>query len=101
MGAGVVDGFEELTDEECLTLLGGTPVGRIAVTRVDAAPLVVPVNFVLDGRAIVFRTASGTKIDRLRSGPIGFQADGIDPFRHTGWSVFAEGVAYEATQSEV
>jgi nitroimidazol reductase NimA-like FMN-containing flavoprotein (pyridoxamine 5'-phosphate oxidase superfamily) len=93
--------FEELTDEECLHLLRSCPVGRVAVSRADAAPLIVPVNFVLDGRAIVFRSASGTKIDQLREGPLGFEVDGIDPVHHTGWSVFVEGAAYEATTWEV
>jgi nitroimidazol reductase NimA-like FMN-containing flavoprotein (pyridoxamine 5'-phosphate oxidase superfamily) len=65
------------------------------------APLVVPVNFVLDGSVVVFRTAGGGKVDGLRSGPISFQVDGIDPFHRTGWSVLVEGVAYEATRWEV
>ena len=93
--------FEELAPDECYELLRSCPVGRIAVTRLDAAPLVVPVNFVLDGTAIVFRSASGSKVDALRWGPIAFQVDGIDPHRRTGWSVLVDGVAYEATHWEV
>jgi nitroimidazol reductase NimA-like FMN-containing flavoprotein (pyridoxamine 5'-phosphate oxidase superfamily) len=95
------EGMEELSRDECLELLGSCPVGRVAVHRPDAAPLVIPVNFVLDDEVIVFRTAAGTKVDALRIGPIGFQVDAIDPFRHTGWSVYVEGAAYEATHWEV
>jgi nitroimidazol reductase NimA-like FMN-containing flavoprotein (pyridoxamine 5'-phosphate oxidase superfamily) len=94
-------GMEVLTRAECLDLLRSCPVGRVAVTRPGAAPLVVPVNFVLDRDVIVFRTASGTKLDGLRVGPIGFQIDAIEPFRRSGWSVYVEGPAYEATPAEV
>jgi nitroimidazol reductase NimA-like FMN-containing flavoprotein (pyridoxamine 5'-phosphate oxidase superfamily) len=94
-------GMQDLTREECLELLRGCAVGRVAVTRPEAAPLVVPVNFVLDGEVIVFRTAAGTKVDGLRIGPIAFEVDAIDPFRRTGWSVYVEGAAYEATHWEV
>ena len=93
--------LEDLTSEECHALLRSCNVGRVAVSRSDAAPLVVPVNFVLDGPAIIFRTSAGAKVNGLRSGPISFQVDAIDPFRHTGWSVLVEGIAYEATHWEV
>jgi nitroimidazol reductase NimA-like FMN-containing flavoprotein (pyridoxamine 5'-phosphate oxidase superfamily) len=96
-----VDGLEELSRQECFALLGTCPVGRVAISRTHAAPLVVPVNFVLDGEVIVFRTAAGTKVDRLRTGPIGFEVDAVDPFHHAGWSVYVEGPAYEATHWEV
>ena len=93
--------LEELSREECLSLLATYPVGRIAVSRPDAGPLVVPVNFILDGEVVVFRSDLGSKIEAVRTGPVSFQLDQIDPFRHTGWSVLVEGIAYEATPSEV
>jgi uncharacterized protein len=90
-----------LSEGECLALLQSANVGRVAVSRAMGAPLVVPVNFVLDGRVIVFRTAVGTKLFSLRTSPISFQVDQIDRFRRTGWSVLVEGFAYEATHWEV
>jgi nitroimidazol reductase NimA-like FMN-containing flavoprotein (pyridoxamine 5'-phosphate oxidase superfamily) len=63
--------------------------------------LVVPVNYVLDGRVIVFRTAPGTKIEGLRMGPVSFQLDHIDRSSRAGWTVLVTGVAYEATSYEV
>lgn len=90
-----------MSEGECLTLLRTTTIGRVAVSRAKGAPFVVPVNFVLDGRVIVFRTAVGTKLFSLRQGPISFQVDQIDRFRRSGWSVLVEGVAYEATHWEV
>src|SRR6266508_4316639 len=48
--------LDELDRDECFRLLASVPVGRIAVCGPGQAPLVVPVNFALDGDVIVFRT---------------------------------------------
>src|SRR5450756_112674 len=48
-------GLEELDRGECLSLLEHAPLGRLAVV-VAGHPLVFPVNFTLDGDAVVFRT---------------------------------------------
>jgi nitroimidazol reductase NimA-like FMN-containing flavoprotein (pyridoxamine 5'-phosphate oxidase superfamily) len=90
-----------LTPDECWQLLATQSVGRIAVPIDRQGPLVVPVNFMLDGEAIVFRSDMGAKIEALRDGPVSFQVDFIDWSRRTGWSVLARGVAYEATHWEV
>ena len=89
-----------IPSDECLRLLASCPVGRLAVSVPGRAPLVVPVNFVLDGRVVVFRSDAGAKIDALRQGPVSFQVDQINPIEHTGWSVLVQGVAYEATHWE-
>ncbi len=83
-------GMEELDRDECMRLLAGSPLGRLAVV-VAGQPLVFPVNFTLDGNAIVFRTDRGTKLHGARSGPVAFECDGIDREYHTGWSVVAQG----------
>ena len=93
--------LEDLSREECLDLLGQYQVGRVAVGRGDQSPLVVPVNYVLDGEVIVFRSDPGSKIYEIRRGPASFQVDQIDALRHTGWSVLVQGIAYEATGHEV
>jgi nitroimidazol reductase NimA-like FMN-containing flavoprotein (pyridoxamine 5'-phosphate oxidase superfamily) len=93
--------LKDLTLDECWEHLARHEVGRVAVSIPGHAPLVVPVNYALDGRVIVFRTAPGTKLDGLRTGPISFQLDHIDPTSHAGWSVLVTGVAYEATSYEV
>ena len=61
----------------------------------------VPVNYLVDGDAIVFRSDPGEKLDRLHEQPASFQIDFIDPFHHTGWSVLVRGTAYRATATEV
>jgi uncharacterized protein len=87
--------IEILDRQECLDLLAGQPVGRYAVAPPGEAPLVVPVNFVLDGETVVVRTRRGGMIDELRDWPASFQVDGWDGHRHIGWSVLLQGTVRE------
>jgi uncharacterized protein len=87
-------GLEELERDVCLRLLDRAPLGRLAVV-IGGRPLVFPVNFTLDGSAIVLRTEEGTKLHAARRGPVAFECDGIDGAYHTGWSVLALGDAEE------
>lgn len=81
----------ELSERECLDRLGSTSVGRIAFSQ-NALPAVVPVNFVLDGGHIMFRTAPGSKLDAaVRGAVVAFETDHIDPSTRTGWSVLVVG----------
>jgi hypothetical protein len=50
-----------LTMDQCWALLDTEVVGRVALI-VDNHPEIFPVNFVLERRAIAFRTAGGTKL---------------------------------------
>lgn len=85
---------------ECLELLAAQPVGRLAVMDGDS-PLVVPVNYVLDGDCIVFRSDLGAKLTALAHQKVSFEVDYIDWYHRTGWSVLVRGAAYEATRWEV
>jgi len=86
--------LEELTAAECWQLVRSKVIGRFAANRVDHAPLVVPVNYAVDGDdAIVFRSGAGTKLDSIRHGLVAVQVDEIDELHHTGWSVILEGHA--------
>jgi hypothetical protein len=95
--------LEPLDLKECLELLRETAVGRIAFV-VDDFPVALPVNFVLaeDGERIfvVLRTRPGNVIDHapLR---VAFQIDGIDGFRHGGWSVLVRGTLDHLDPAEV
>ena len=93
--------FEVLASEECVDLLSQRNVGRFAVAVPGSSPLVVPVNYVIDKGAVVFRTGAGEKLDALHGRPVSFQIDEIDPSHHTGWSVLVKGLAYEATHWEI
>ena len=87
-------GLEHLELDECLKLLARAPLGRLGVV-VCGRPLVFPVNFTLDGTAVVLRTDEGTKLYAARNGPVAFEFDGIDRIYHTGWSVLVLGEAEE------
>jgi nitroimidazol reductase NimA-like FMN-containing flavoprotein (pyridoxamine 5'-phosphate oxidase superfamily) len=93
--------LDELSVEECYELIGSFGIGRVAVNVEQLGPLVVPVNFVLDGDVVVFRTDEGTKLRVLHTGPISFQIDSLDPLHRTGWSVLVRGIAYEADDWEI
>ncbi len=87
-------GLEELDRDECLRLIAHATLGRLAVV-VAGQPLVFPVNFTLDGDAVVFRTEPGTKLHGARNGPVAFECDGIDLRYHTGWSVLVLAIVEE------
>jgi nitroimidazol reductase NimA-like FMN-containing flavoprotein (pyridoxamine 5'-phosphate oxidase superfamily) len=83
----------ELSLDQCWMLLDTEVVGRIALI-VDGHPEIFPVNFVLERRAIVFRTAGGTKHwSAVISKPVAFEIDGYDAHEQAAWSVMARGEA--------
>ena len=86
----------ELPRHECLRLLEGQTVGRLVVIE-DHRPLVFPVNYVLDGDAVVIRTTSGTKLYGVTRGFVSFEVDDLHTDSRTGWSVVLTGVAQEVT----
>jgi nitroimidazol reductase NimA-like FMN-containing flavoprotein (pyridoxamine 5'-phosphate oxidase superfamily) len=85
-----------LTEDECLVLLGSHDVGRIAFDVQDRVEI-LPVNYGIEGRIIVFRTDVGTKLAAVRASPVAFEVDGWDPASGVGWSVVAQGRAEEIT----
>lgn len=90
-------GLEVLSRGESLKLLTSVPVGRIAFTD-RALPAIQPVNFVVDGETIVFRTGAGSKLAAAtREAIVAFQADAFDSEAQTGWSVMGVGRAYQVT----
>lgn len=85
--------LEELGRDDCLGLLATQSLGRFAFGAGGDPPEVVPVNFVLDGDAVIFRTGPGSLLRATLAERVSFQADAIDPVHHTGWSVLAHGSA--------
>jgi nitroimidazol reductase NimA-like FMN-containing flavoprotein (pyridoxamine 5'-phosphate oxidase superfamily) len=82
----------ELSVAECWSLLATSDLGRLAVA-VGGAPDIFPVNYVVDGRSLVFRTAQGTKLLELTiNSQVAFESDGWDD--KYAWSVVARGPAY-------
>ena len=85
------DPITVLSEHEAWQLLGTARVGRLA-TVIDRQPDIFPVNFVVDGQSLVFRTAEGSKLLQVTVNErVAFQADGW--VTDTGWSVVAKGTA--------
>ena len=85
--------MRELGMSECWSRLRSSDVGRLAVyTEADGVDI-FPVNHVVDGGTVVFRTADGTKLASIDDGySAAFEVDGTDNAHHA-WSVVAKGVA--------
>jgi nitroimidazol reductase NimA-like FMN-containing flavoprotein (pyridoxamine 5'-phosphate oxidase superfamily) len=94
------DRLEELSDAECLALLRTVPVGRVGIS-VDALPVILPVNFVLHGRDLLFRTVAGTKLHAaIARAVVAFEADHYEGSSAEAWSVLVRGLAEEVTDPE-
>lgn len=85
--------FRELTPAECMNLLARNRIGRLAFTfhdRVDIQPL----NYVMIGGDLVFRTVPGTKVDVLQHHPwVAFEVDELDGV-DAWYSVVVRGTIY-------
>lgn len=78
----------------CLRLLSFCEVGRLAYVARAGMPDIVPVNYRLDGESILFRTASGPKLQAAeRRDHVAFEVDVTDPDDETAWSVVVHGRA--------
>jgi nitroimidazol reductase NimA-like FMN-containing flavoprotein (pyridoxamine 5'-phosphate oxidase superfamily) len=89
------EGMIELSTSECWQLLRQSEVGRLAISISDH-PDIFPVNYVVDGESVVFRTAAGTKLAAAVLGnAVAFEIDGYEPFSGNAWSVVLKGTARE------
>lgn len=80
-----------LPQSDCWNLLSSVTLGRL-VTSVDGQPEIFPVNFVVQRRTVLFRTAEGTKlVSAAINHNVLFEAD--DHNVAEGWSVVVKGVA--------
>jgi len=86
--------LEELSWDECFTLLGQETVGRLVYTD-ELGPAAVPVNYAVAGQKVVFRSEDGSKVRGLRGGSVAFEVDHIDNANRSGWSVLVRGTSEE------
>jgi nitroimidazol reductase NimA-like FMN-containing flavoprotein (pyridoxamine 5'-phosphate oxidase superfamily) len=92
------DGVTILPEHECWDLLSGMTLGRL-LTSVDGQPEIFPVNYVVQRRTILFRTAEGTKlISAAINNHVVFEVD--DHNVAEGWSVVVKGIARSLRTSE-
>lgn len=89
-----------LSPQDCRALLRSHPVhiGRLGVTDVDGQPLIMPVNYRLDGDSVVIRTEPDSLIAQRANGHrVAFEVDDVDPAWEEGWSVLIQGRADRVT----
>jgi nitroimidazol reductase NimA-like FMN-containing flavoprotein (pyridoxamine 5'-phosphate oxidase superfamily) len=89
-------GLDIIDRDECLALLRDDVIGRVGIVT-HGAPLVLPVNYAMDGEAVVFRTAAGSKLSAAGRASACFEIDGFDRVARTGWSVVVRGRLEEVT----
>jgi nitroimidazol reductase NimA-like FMN-containing flavoprotein (pyridoxamine 5'-phosphate oxidase superfamily) len=90
----------ELEVSECWSRLRTSDVGRIAVYSEADGVDIFPVNHVVDGGTVVFRTADGTKLSSIEDGyAAAFEVDGTDKDDHA-WSVVVKGTAHVILRRE-
>lgn len=92
------DPVQELTLEQCWQLLGDEEFGRLAYRLVDEVHI-VPINYLVDNRCLLFRTASGNKLlaAALHS-DVAFEIDWRDD--RSAWSVVARGTLRRLGEDE-
>lgn len=89
-------GMIAMEREECYARLAMKSVGRVSPGSA-AEPFVLPVNYMLDGQDIVFRTEPGSSpagVERL----VAFEVDDLLPSARLGWSVLVVGEARRVTE---
>ncbi|MGA8331569.1 MAG: pyridoxamine 5'-phosphate oxidase family protein [Mycobacterium sp.] len=87
-----------MSASESWDLLASAALGRL-VTSVDGQPEIFPVNFVVQRRTVLFRTAEGTKlVSAAINNSVLFEAD--DHNAAEGWSVIVRGIARMLRSSE-
>jgi len=81
-----------LSPDECFGLLESGGVGRVGLMSAEGIEI-LPVNYAVAAKSIVFRTAPDTLLAALSNGPVSFQADRTDHASREGWSVLVLGHA--------
>jgi nitroimidazol reductase NimA-like FMN-containing flavoprotein (pyridoxamine 5'-phosphate oxidase superfamily) len=85
-----------LSPEECFSLVEAGGVGRIGFAS-TAGIEILPVNFAVTNKTVVFRTAPDTLLATHGNATVSFQTDCIDPENHQGWCVLIQGHAHKVS----
>ena len=88
--------FRTVSPAECFDLLEPGGIGRVGFTAADDV-MILPVNFAVAGRAIIFRTAPDTLLALHASAHLSFEVDHFDEALREGWSVLVHGHGHEVT----
>jgi len=82
---------EEIGRDECLALMATERLGRLGLV-VDGVPIVLPMQFVLDGDLVVLQTNQGAKTLHAPLSSVSFEVDHVDWEQGVGWSVLIQGI---------
>ncbi len=88
--------MDEMTTAECWARLGTHGVGRIALPERGLVE-VLPVNYTVVDRTIVYRTTSARAGATVEHGQVSFEVDRVDEALRQGWSVLVAGPAVRVT----
>ncbi|MEW2548249.1 pyridoxamine 5'-phosphate oxidase family protein [Streptomyces sp. NPDC047002] len=91
--------LETLTEQECRSLLSTHGVGRVSVAT-DRGPVIVPVNYLVFGEALAYRTTPAGVLALAEGEQIAFETDHIDDVWRQGWSVNVTGRARAVSRAE-
>jgi nitroimidazol reductase NimA-like FMN-containing flavoprotein (pyridoxamine 5'-phosphate oxidase superfamily) len=87
--------METIDEPGCFRLLAAVDVGRLAVV-IDDRPRLVVLNYLLDGRSVLFRTREDATIARITGDGLAlhaeFEVDSAFAPARSGWSVIASGI---------
>lgn len=89
---------EQLGETECWGRLLGAQLGRLAFDGRESVEI-LPLNYVLRGPYIVFRTTAGAAVPPPQRRPVSFEVDGWNT--HTAWSVIAHGRSRRSRDADV
>ncbi len=88
--------LQELSPAECFDLLEPGGIGRVGLTDAEGV-IILPVNYAVEGQAIIYRTAPDTLLALHVNTQVSFEVDHCDETLHEGWSVLVHGHAHEVT----
>jgi pyridoxamine 5'-phosphate oxidase-like protein len=69
-------------------------VGRIGLMSADGI-VMLPVNYAIAAKTIVFRTAPDTLLAALADAPASFETDHVDEASHEGWNILVQDCAHK------
>ncbi|MHA7961735.1 helix-turn-helix domain-containing protein [Streptomyces sp. L500] len=98
-GAAAHPTLMRLSERECWERLGTHGIGRLSLSA-DTGPVILPVNFVVDGHTIVYRTDPEGAAAAAAGGQLAFETDHIDEHLRNGWSVLVVGPAQHVTDPD-
>ena len=89
-----------MSQKESWALVKQAALGRLAFVM-DGWPLVMPVNYLVDGADVVFRSDPGRKLTAAHQQvQATLQVDSVDRVHRSGWSVLVFGIATTVDDSE-